>query len=121
MANRNWDRRKPLFLLLALLAMVASGAAPLSAAEPTSSRARTAPVFTVYFENDVFGGTDRHYTNGTKLSWILDHVPGARGRGPGVQLFSAIHFTSVQGVPSRSDGVNCTACSSSRPPSWFSF
>ncbi|MET0262701.1 MAG: lipid A deacylase LpxR family protein [Rariglobus sp.] len=33
-------------------------------------RARSAPVFTLYFENDYFGGEDRHYTNGTKLSWV---------------------------------------------------
>ena len=33
-------------------------------------RARNAPVFTLYFENDYFGGMDEHYTNGVKLSWI---------------------------------------------------
>jgi hypothetical protein len=33
-------------------------------------RARTASVFTFYLENDYFGGTDRHYTNGVKLSWL---------------------------------------------------
>lgn len=33
-------------------------------------RARNAPVFTVYFENDYFGGEDQHYTNGVKLSWV---------------------------------------------------
>ena len=33
-------------------------------------RARSAPVFTIYFENDYFGGTDRHYTNGAKFSWL---------------------------------------------------
>ena len=26
--------------------------------------------FSVYFENDMFSGTDQHYTNGVKLSWI---------------------------------------------------
>ncbi len=26
--------------------------------------------FTFHFENDLFGGTDRNYTNGIKLSWI---------------------------------------------------
>jgi hypothetical protein len=26
--------------------------------------------FSLYFENDFFGGTDRYYTNGVKLSWI---------------------------------------------------
>lgn len=33
-------------------------------------RARNAPVFTLYFENDYFGGEDRYYTNGVKLSWV---------------------------------------------------
>ncbi len=33
-------------------------------------RARNAPVFTLYFENDYFGGEDQHYTNGAKLSWM---------------------------------------------------
>lgn len=28
------------------------------------------PVVTFYLENDYFGGTDRHYTNGVKLSYI---------------------------------------------------
>jgi len=35
-----------------------------------TERARSAPVFTLYFENDVFSGTDQHYTNGLKLSWL---------------------------------------------------
>jgi lipid A 3-O-deacylase len=33
-------------------------------------KARNAPVFTLYFENDYFGGEDQHYTNGVKLSWM---------------------------------------------------
>lgn len=33
-------------------------------------RARNAPVFTLYFENDYFGGEDQHYTNGVKASWV---------------------------------------------------
>lgn len=32
--------------------------------------ARAAGTFTFYFENDAFGGTDRHYSNGLKLSWM---------------------------------------------------
>jgi lipid A 3-O-deacylase len=30
----------------------------------------TAPTFTAYFENDTVAKTDRHYTNGVKLSWL---------------------------------------------------
>lgn len=33
-------------------------------------RARNAGVFTIYFENDYFTGTDQDYTNGAKLSWL---------------------------------------------------
>ncbi|MBL9200176.1 MAG: lipid A deacylase LpxR family protein [Opitutaceae bacterium] len=36
----------------------------------STARARSAPVFTAYFENDTFTGTDQHYTNGLKLSWL---------------------------------------------------
>ena len=37
---------------------------------PASAKSRGMPVFTFYLENDYFGGTDRHYTNGLKLSWL---------------------------------------------------
>jgi lipid A 3-O-deacylase len=49
-----------------------SGTLPLMAADPAvpAERARSASVFTFYLENDFFGGTDRHYTNGVKLSWL---------------------------------------------------
>lgn len=40
------------------------------AGEIPTTRARNAPVFTLYFENDYFGGEDQHYTNGVKLSWM---------------------------------------------------
>jgi hypothetical protein len=41
-----------------------------TAPEPVPvERARQTGVFTIYFENDYFGGTDQNYTNGTKLSW----------------------------------------------------
>ncbi len=35
-----------------------------------TERARSAPVVTVYFENDIVSGTDEAYTNGLKLSWM---------------------------------------------------
>lgn len=38
--------------------------------------ARKAGVFTFYFENDWFGGTDRHYTNGMKFSWLFADLNG---------------------------------------------
>jgi lipid A 3-O-deacylase len=48
---------------------LASGLTAAENAEPTA-RARSAPVFTMYFENDTFTGTDEHYTSGLKFSWL---------------------------------------------------
>jgi lipid A 3-O-deacylase len=60
--------------LLSLVACALAGRAGVFAAERGSpeptARARSAPVFTVYFENDTVAGTDEHYTNGLKLSWL---------------------------------------------------
>jgi hypothetical protein len=65
------------FLLLVLAGVSpVLRAASAPAAEITDARAKTAPVFTLYFENDFFGGTDRHYTNGAKLSWISGDLTG---------------------------------------------
>jgi hypothetical protein len=52
---------------------LAVGTSPCAQADESSiptDRARAAPVFTIYYENDVFNGTDVHYTNGVKLSWL---------------------------------------------------
>jgi len=32
--------------------------------------------FSLYFENDLFGNTDKGYTNGTKLSWVSNDLTG---------------------------------------------
>ncbi|MFT3867177.1 MAG: lipid A deacylase LpxR family protein [Nibricoccus sp.] len=45
-------------------------------AVPATDRARSAPVLTVYFENDLFTGTDQHYTNGLKFSWLSADLAG---------------------------------------------
>ena len=62
------------------LALVLAGAATLAArpgaADTPTTRARTAPVFTAYFENDIASGTDQHYTNGLKLSWLSSDLVG---------------------------------------------
>ena len=71
------------FLLPALLALSASALAQ-EPAGPTFDRARKAPVFTIYFENDTFADTDRYYTNGAKLSWISGDLSGW-GRSGGQQ------------------------------------
>jgi lipid A 3-O-deacylase len=51
------------------LASLAVAAAHADESLPTAG-ARDAGVFTLYFENDYFGGQDQHYTNGVKLSWL---------------------------------------------------
>ncbi len=66
---------------LAVLALAALAAGPSIAAAADDSaisteRARAAPVFTIYYENDVFNGTDVHYTNGVKLSWLSADLVG---------------------------------------------
>ncbi len=59
-------------LLLCLLV----GRTALRAGNPVipTDTAREAGTFTFYFENDYFGGTDRHYTNGVKFSWFYSDL-----------------------------------------------
>ncbi len=49
---------------------------PLSSWSSTSEAKTKTPfdVFTLYWENDIFSGTDRDYTNGLKLSWSTPFV-----------------------------------------------
>jgi hypothetical protein len=62
--------RIPLHLgLVALLAGARLLALPADS-EAATTRARAAPVFTIHFENDTFSGSDEHYTNGLKFSWL---------------------------------------------------
>lgn len=53
-----------------LLSSVGEAARPLP---PSRATPAPAPInrgtYTLYFENDLFAGTDRYYTNGVKLSW----------------------------------------------------
>lgn len=63
------------FPLAAQTPGVAPTTDPLAAREFTEAhvpveRARRAGVLTAYFENDTFGGTDKNYTNGAKISWL---------------------------------------------------
>jgi hypothetical protein len=55
--------------ILVLAASIGLFAEPPDTAVP-SEQARSAPVVTLYFENDAFIGTDQHYTNGVKISWL---------------------------------------------------
>jgi len=57
------------FSLGAGLLLTALFCAPAAATEADLRRADSW-TFSFYFENDMFAGTDRNYTNGTKLTWI---------------------------------------------------
>lgn len=60
-----------MLVLTEIVALGSVSSAGDAGAPPTPTvRARSAPVLTVYFENDVFCGTDQHYTNGVKVSTL---------------------------------------------------
>jgi hypothetical protein len=56
------------FPLRPLRALV-SAAVVLGAALPTTTAARDLGTFTFTLDNDLFGGSDRYYTNGIRLAW----------------------------------------------------
>ncbi len=60
----------------------------------STERARSAPVFTVYFENDVFNNTDFHYSNGVKLSWLSADLAGWGQQGWRQTLVGALPFVN---------------------------
>ena len=68
-----------LFPLLAGLSF-ARAADPEALSSLDTRRAREAAVFTAYFENDLLGNTDKHYTAGTKLSWVSSDFSGWKQR-----------------------------------------
>jgi hypothetical protein len=82
--------RLPLLLVFSLLA-----AASVLRAQPTpTTRARTAPVFTFYVENDVIGGTDANYTNGLKFSWLSADLVGWGQTGWRKKIVEALPFVN---------------------------
>lgn len=62
--------------LAALLCCLVAGPLSSQTAELAlpADTARQTGTFTLYFENDWFGGTDRHYTNGVKFSWLYSDL-----------------------------------------------
>lgn len=68
-------------LLLVFAVLLALAASPAQAAERGSGEeanvgASTASTLILIEENDFFGGTDEHYTNGIKLSWVSGDLLG---------------------------------------------
>lgn len=84
------------FLSLAVLTLPALlGAQPADdPADIPTERARQAGVFTLYVENDYFGGTDRHYTNGVKLSWLTDDLSDWGRHGWRQDFLNALPFVN---------------------------
>ena len=82
-------------------AALATGARLCAQSDDTSvstERARTAPVFTIYYENDVFNGTDVHYTNGVKLSWLSADLVGWGQTGWRQVIVEALPFVNRPGA-----------------------
>lgn len=84
---------------LFLSLILAAGPAP--AAENTPATVRPDPLdhgtLSIYFENDLFGGTDQHYTNGVRLSWTspdLKKFSDSRFAWPFGSLVDDIPWTS---------------------------
>lgn len=60
-----------LLTLCCLLFLPATARANANTPEPETKKAKTDSwTFNLYFENDLFSGTDGNYTNGVKLTWI---------------------------------------------------
>ena len=53
-----------------MLHQIRNGRVLVECHHPAVPHARTAAVFTLYYENDYFGGQDQNYTNGFKFSWL---------------------------------------------------
>lgn len=67
------------------------------AGRPASDVAGT---ITIYFENDLFTGTDRYYTNGAKISWSsadLEKLADTPYASPLLPLFDRVSFLNLEG------------------------
>ncbi len=66
-----WSRMLRLVLTGACVLQVPAHGGEAAAADATNERG----YLTFYLDNDLFGGTDRNYTNGARLSWISEAAP----------------------------------------------
>lgn len=85
------------FLLLLGLALVPLAGRADDDAIPNGT-ARDAGTFTFYFENDFFGGTDRHYTNGLKFSWLSSDLENWGQHGWRKAFVEALPFVNRPGA-----------------------
>jgi lipid A 3-O-deacylase len=86
--------------ILALLLCLALPLPLLRADDPTgipNDTSRQAGTFTVYIENDWFGGTDRHYTNGFKAAWFSADLAGWYQQGWRKALAESLPFVNREG------------------------
>lgn len=82
--------------LYSLLCGPAFLCSPLAIAVPDGN-ARSTGTFTFYHENDFFGGTDRHYTGGSKLSWVFADLNGWADNGWRRDFVAALPFVNRPG------------------------
>lgn len=85
--------------LIALI-LAAALTVPVFAADAVApnQRARDSGVFTVYFENDYFGGEDQHYTNGVKFSWLSSDLTDWGQTGWRRTFVEALPFVNREGA-----------------------
>lgn len=91
------------FPSLAVLVCAASATYPLAAQDVVFQhipveRARDTGVFTIYFENDYFTGTDENYSNGAKLSWLSGDLTDWGQTGWRHSFLSALPFVNRPGT-----------------------
>jgi hypothetical protein len=67
------SRRTRVLGVLVLLWLLPSVGFPQSVDNPAT--------FSIFFENDLFGDTDQHYTSGIKLSWMSPDLKSYRDSG----------------------------------------
>lgn len=65
--------------------------------EPTI-HSRTEGTFTLYYENDFFGGQDRHYTNGFKFSWLSGDLTSWNQDGWREKIVNRLPFVNDPGT-----------------------
>lgn len=87
-------------LVRLLACAITLGPWPARAADEVipTERARSASVVTFYLENDYFGATDRHYTNGAKLSWLSADLATWGQHGWRKALVEALPFVNRPGT-----------------------